>query len=237
MGETSLDRASNWGRRALSSLLDLVFPRHCAGCGRPGEVWCSICENQVYTFPAQACQKCFCALPDKDIYCPDCRSSLDEPLIASYAAYQGPLRRALLSLKYRPDRELANLMAGWLAGRWRASGWMATRVVPVPLAQERQYQRGFNQAELLAQALASQLALPCSPGALRRSRNTSSQVGLNHDERWQNVYGAFEGNPKFVSGQRLLLVDDLYTTGATMRACQRALGGAEKVFGLTVARA
>jgi predicted amidophosphoribosyltransferase len=81
------------------------------------------------------------------------------------------------------------------------------------------------------------LALPCSPGALRRSRNTSSQVGLNHDERWQNVHGAFEGDPKMVKGQRLLLVDDLYTTGATMRACQQALAGAEKVFGLTVARA
>lgn len=237
MGDASLDNANEWGKRALNSLLDLLYPRRCAGCGQPGEVWCLTCDRQLIKFSERVCQRCFRALPGSGVYCRACSRELGEPLIASFSAYRGPLKRALLSLKYRPDKALADVMASWLADRWGSSGWQASLIIPVPLAAARMRQRGFNQAALLAHGLASQLGLTCLPEALRRGRNTNSQVGLDHDERWQNVRGAFQANHELIRDQAVLLVDDLYTTGATMKACRQALREARRVFGLTVARA
>ncbi len=147
--------------------------------------------------------------------------------------------RAILQLKYRPNRRLAGVMGGWLAELYRQEAWQATLVLPVPLARGRQRQRGYNQASLVASALAELLALPMEEGGLRRVRETPSQVGLDPAGRLHNVEGAFEADPAVVHNQSLLLVDDLYTTGATLAACAQAAlqAGARRVYALTVARA
>ncbi len=184
------------------------------------------------------CPRCGASRPAQG-GCPDCRGR-EFPLIArSFARYQGPLCRAILQLKYRPNRQLAAVMAGWLAELHRRQAWQATLVVPVPLGRRRQHQRGYNQASLIASALAELLGLPMEEGGLRRVRETPSQVGLDPVGRLQNVKGAFEADPAVVHNQSLLLVDDLYTTGATLAACAQAArrAGARAVFALTVARA
>lgn len=112
-------------------------------------------------------------------------------------------------------------------------------VIPVPLGRERLKERGYNQANLLAHPIALQVNRPFTPQALFRSRETGSQVGLNAQERKQNVKNAFQGRPSLVAGKRILLVDDVATTGATLSECSTALkqAGAEHVIALTLARA
>jgi ComF family protein len=115
-----------------------------------------------------------------------------------------------------------------------------THIIPVPLHERRKTQRGFDQAELLAGALGEAIGRPVRTGLLVRVRNTRPQVGLNPAERDANVRGAFEVRYPLPSpAVRALLVDDVYTTGATLRACARALrsGGAQAVHAATVSRA
>ncbi len=147
--------------------------------------------------------------------------------------------KALVALKYRPNRRLAAVMAAWLEASFYQAGWEASLVVPVPLSQRRRNRRGYNQAELLADEFARRLHLPLEHRSLQRIRDTRTQVGLVPDERWRNVQGAFRATGSVLAGQVVVLIDDLYTTGATLSACAQALheAGVERVHGLTVARA
>lgn len=130
-------------------------------------------------------------------------------------------------------------MGAWLAGVYSRHAWRSTLVVPVPLGRLRQRQRGYNQTELITRPLAEMLGIRHNAKAMRRIHETASQVGLDVVQRRQNVQGAFQANEDAVDGQRVLLVDDLMTTGATIIACACALrtAGAKVVHALTVARA
>jgi ComF family protein len=112
-------------------------------------------------------------------------------------------------------------------------------VTPVPLSVARQAERGYNQASLLARPLALAASLPFQPQALRKIRETPSQVGLTVEQRRGNVRDAFQANPGMVSKKIVLVIDDVTTSGATFEACSWALfeAGARKVYGLTLARA
>ena len=225
-------------RKFWQSGLDLLFPPRCAGCGIPGTVWCATCDDRLIKLRARICPLCGGRLPRSGI----CRNCSTNPLplpVRSYALYEGPLTRALLQLKYRPNRRLAETMAVWLTSLFQREGWSASMGVAVPLAVSRLRQRGYNQVTLIASALARMLELPYDAKALRRIRDTPSQVGLNPTERWNNVSGAFRSYLSNGSSQTVLLVDDLFTTGATMAACAAALkaSGVKNLMGLTVARA
>ncbi len=112
-------------------------------------------------------------------------------------------------------------------------------VIPVPLSRNKFNRRGYNQVELIASGVARKLGWPFQASALCRIKDTRSQVGLSADARRRNVHGAFEASSKKVRGKDIILIDDLFTTGATLLACTQALlgAGAGKVFALTVARA
>jgi ComF family protein len=112
-------------------------------------------------------------------------------------------------------------------------------ILAVPLGEKRLKQRGYNQAELIANGLAEEMQIPISKNILRRTRETRSQVGLDSISRFRNVHEPFHADPKAINKQIVFLVDDLLTTGATLVACTRALmtAGVQKVYGLTVARA
>lgn len=170
------------------------------------------------------------------MYCDGCRRQAWLISSRSFGWYRPPLSRAILQLKYRPNRELADLLAGWLADELAASGWRVSLLASVPLDAVRLRQRGFNQVDLLVEGLGRRTGIPVRTGALARVRVTRSQVGLDHASRQQNVAGAFRAVPGLVVGQRVLVVDDLRTTGATLRACAVSLheAGAEAVYGLTL---
>lgn len=159
--------------------------------------------------------------------------------VRSFARYTGRVTQALLHLKYRPDRQLASVMGAWLEELYVWEGWSAEVVVPVPLSKHRIQQRGFNQAALLSEAFGSRAGLPVDSRHLKRVEDTRSQVGLDPFERWHNVLQAFNAESRSFEGADVLLVDDLFTTGATLSACATAIraAGARSVAGLTVARA
>jgi len=121
----------------------------------------------------------------------------------------------------------------------RETRWAVDAVVPVPIGIVRQAQRGYNQAALLALPIALGLNFAYRPKAIEKIRDTRSQVGLSLSERLENVKGAFRAKPELVESKRVLLVDDVTTSGATIDACGEALfeAGATQVFGITLARA
>lgn len=227
-----------WLMRQLEAGFDILYPTRCSGCGREGAIWCDGCQDKLQVIEHWICDWCGEPLGTKSS-CRICQIR-DFPIQArSYARYEGPLARALLMLKYRPNRSLANVMGGWLAGVVASEGWNITRVIPVPLSAKRLRRRGYNQAALLGSSIANLLELPFKADLLERCRETRSQVGLDAEGRQRNVADAFRVRRPLEANETLLVVDDLFTTGATMAACASVLieAGAGHLYGLTVARA
>jgi ComF family protein len=172
---------------------------------------------------------------DAEGRCALCRSGLRGFDAAySFGAYEGVLRKLIHLYKYGKVRTLARPLSGWLAQALpRDEAFDA--VVPVPLYWRRRLQRGFNQAELLARGLSRLTGIPVVR-ALGRVRPTPTQAGLSNSARRQNVAMAFHS--RSVQGKRILLIDDVMTTGATATSCALALkqAGARRVALLTVAR-
>jgi ComF family protein len=158
--------------------------------------------------------------------------------ILSTGVFASPLRQAIYNFKYHHVCGLAEPFAERMAAVWVPTGLDADLIVPVPLHPSRETERGYNQAALLAMAIAPRLGLPMAGALLARQRMTPSQVSLNWRERRENVSGAFTCCED-TSGLRVVLVDDVCTTGATLEECADALRkcGATSVWGLTVARA
>jgi ComF family protein len=180
-------------------------------------------------------------------YCWHCRH---DPLaidgIRSVFSFEGEVRQTVHHLKYCNRQVLAVPLARLMAGYWRANPIPTNLIVPVPLYPARQRERGYNQADLLAQALGGMIDVPVATKGLRRVRHTQPQVNLNASERGENVRGAFiyqmseKGSSDVaVNGRRVLLIDDVCTTGSTLEACSLALkaAGASTVWGFTLARA
>jgi ComF family protein len=190
------------------------------------------------------CAACDAAVPLLHAFCRACATTVGaaEPCADGVAAfaYGGAIARAVARLKYerRPDlgRPLGDLLARAVAAAMPALGQV---VVPVPLHQRRLAERGYNQAQLLACRVASHLAAPVRPLALRRTRDTPQQATLDRSSREANLRDAFAvRHAQRIARQRVLLVDDVRTTGATLDACARALlrAGAAEVRWAAVAQ-
>jgi ComF family protein len=155
--------------------------------------------------------------------------------------YHGILQQIIHAMKYRPiyglTRPLAQLLQHQFEACWAEAA--PAVLVPVPLHRRRLRQREFDQALALARYLSQGVGIPCEAEILRRQRDTKSQVGLNFTERDQNVHGAFDvRHPQSIRGKTVLLIDDVYTTGATVKECARVLqrAGVEWVGVYTLAR-
>ncbi len=158
--------------------------------------------------------------------------------LRSWAAFEGPVRAALHRMKYRRDVGLGEALAAQMAPFVSGLQWPFEAIVPVPLGSKRLQERGYNQVAMLALPLARFLNVDYFPEALKRVRDTRSQVGLTASERQENVRNAFNASSK-ARGRILLLVDDVSTTGATLSSAAEALyaGGAADVYAVTIARA
>ncbi len=210
-------------------LLNLLFPFHCAGCG---ERLSPIGEGSLFF-----CRSCISEI-----------SSFHKVPIkpGTYAAckYEGIVKEAIHRLKYGKKRFLAQSLGRILTNFYRENldpewGQRINLIVPVPLHRARERERGFNQAELLAVAMSNTLNLPLSSNNLIRIRNTPSQTLISKAERLKNLKGAFRiRRPQYFSKKNLLLVDDVYTTGATTDECRKVLkkAGSKKVLILTLAK-
>jgi competence protein ComFC len=218
--------------------VDWLFPPACGGCGRKGARWCESCRGMVKKVEPPVCEFCGQRIRQPGI-CPRCH--VHPPAFEALrvaCVYEGPIRKAHHRLKYNYDISLADSLAELLLELYRSLDWGCDMIIPVPLGKERLKERGFNQAAVLAYPLALGSRVAYRSEGLERVRETASQVGLTVDQRRQNVAGAFTARPEMVKDRRVVIVDDVITTGATMDACAAALrqAGAERVYGLALAR-
>ena len=222
----------------LEAVLDLLLPPRCGGCDALGSHFCSRCLVSIRRLEEPLCRRCGIELAFARAYC-GCRGRLRAiARIRSAGAYEGPLERAVHRFKYDRRRSLAGPLAAVLADLVRPECEKAELVVPVPLHPRRLRQRGFNQAALLANELRRRTGLGRPEGELLRVRDTPPQVGLDQLRRLANVRLAFAWRGKNLSGEPVIVLDDVTTTGATLDACASALRGAGSgaVIGLTLAR-
>jgi ComF family protein len=208
------------------------------GCGARGAEVCTACIIEIRSL-GPVCPHC--SRPSREgRICRQCAGRVT-PLRAILAGYpfEGALRAAILALKYRGRTRLLPLLSAALATPLAARPLEIDLIVPVPLSPGRARARGFNQAELIARPLAAANSWPLDAGALVRSRETAQQTRLPARERRANVAGAFAvPDPATVRDRRILLIDDVCTTGATLEACAGPLleAGAAGVWALVVAR-
>ena len=234
-----------WIDRLKTIALDLLFPPHCAACQRFGAWLCADCLEEVERIEPPVCSSC--GLPQTgDAHAAVCTRCQASPLqldgLRAFAIHSGPLREAIHQFKYEDLRALAGVLGQLMADGWRRlapPGLELDAVVPVPLHRKRERQRGYNQAALLARELGACLQLPVVEDAVVRSRATAPQVDLNAEERRANVRDAFQCRGDSFSGMRVLLVDDVCTSGATLESACLALrsAGAASVWACTLTRA
>jgi ComF family protein len=157
----------------------------------------------------------------------------------SWAVFDSPIQNALHTIKYRRNIGLADSIAMQMAGFVRSLGWDVDLIMPAPLGRGRLRERGYNQVALVARPLAYEVGWEYAPDAMKKIRETRSQVGLTVSERRENVSKAYQADPAKVKRRSVLLMDDVSTTGSTISACAEALlaAGAREVFALTIARA
>lgn len=219
--------------RALTAAL---FPPRCAACGRPGAAICQACLATATPLPHPQCRQCTRPLTYGD-QCARCRLERRrvDHLYVPYA-YTPPILQAVHRFKYANKRYLAADLAA-LAMSALPPDLQVDLVVPVPLASSRERQRGYNQSRLLAAEVARNIGTPLDFNLLTRLRDTPPQTSLPRARRLANVRGSFRALRK-LSGTRILLVDDVTTTGATIEAATSALRrrGAVWVGALTLAR-
>lgn len=219
--------------------IDFLFPPRCVGCGSEGSFVCASCQATLSRLPTLVCPTCSKPLALGDS-CPYCRKwKLDIDGIRSPFAFEGLVRKAVHQLKYGHFKALAAPLGQLLGEYLEAEPVPADVLVPVPLHGRRLRERGYNQSALLAAEIGKAKGLPAVTDSLVRLRHTKSQVKTaGAEERQRNMAGAFGCRDARLAGKRVLLVDDVCTTGATMNSCAIALreAGAASVWGLVLAR-
>lgn len=230
------------GKKKWALLLDYIYPPRCPVCGRvsPDGI-CAACRKKITPVGETFCLKCGKPLDQEEQeYCSDCeRKKHYFDAGRSLFSYQGDMRRSLYRLKYGNKREYAAVYGREMAkrqGRWIHQMGI-TLILPVPLHRSRKRQRGYNQAALLARELGRCIGIPVREDLLFRKKKTAPLKTLTGQARRESLRGAF-GVSEWISAQeRILLVDDIYTTGSTADAAALSLKkcGCRKVFVITVA--
>lgn len=235
-------------KKGLFTLLNALLPPRCLLCGKvvhSDNCLCAECFPKIDFINHPFCKKCGMPLSGvittRDIYCPNClqkKSSLR--FCRSAIIYNEHSKKLILDFKFFDHIENKILLARWmkLAGRdiFEAG---ADLIVPVPLFYTRMLKRKYNQSAILAAALSDLCHIPADYKALKKIKHTKPQVNCNEEQRLHNVKNAFNVVfPEKVKGKRIILIDDVFTTGSTLRECAKVLkkAGAKSVDALTAAR-
>ena len=222
-------------------MLDLLYPRRCPVCGEPSPVGldvCPECEEKLPYVKEPLCRKCGKPVDEMQVFCTDCMEHPHEFAEGrGVFIYDDVMRESITYFKYIGRKEygqgLGKRMAEYAEPYIR--NWQPERIVPVPVHESRKRARGYNQAEVLARAVAAYYGIPCALDAIIRTGKTAAMKNLSAGERRKNLLRAFSPGPGIEAFPSVLLVDDIYTTGATLDACAAVLrdAGTREVYFLT----
>lgn len=232
------------------SFLTVLYPQACRVCEQSVESYadgfvCDACWRNTHVFDGREiiCRKCGAFLkkgiPSAETFCRRCDAD-EYDSAKSVGLYENALSVSVLALKKQPflsARLQKLILSAFINSPFRD----ATRIIPVPLSERRRRERGFNQASVIAEIVAAQMSLTIDERSLARIADTAPhRAGMDAKARRESVENAFEvKRPRLISGENILLVDDVFTSGATVSSCAKVLkkSGAKKVYVLTIARA
>ena len=224
--------------RITKIITDIIFPIECVGCGKSGEFLCSFCVLKIKTIPVQVCH--YCRKPQAfGKTCDQCsnKNRLDGLFILG--PYDQPiLKEAIHAWKHERVKEVGNILGLRLADQIAHSFFLENSIIAhIPLRKPRQFDRGFNQSEQLALILAQKFQIPAK-SLLIKIKDTEPQSSLNREKRLLNIHGVFApAKDAKLSGQNIILIDDITTTGATMEEACRVMkkAGTKSVWGIALA--
>lgn len=231
----------------FEAILDFIFPKRCVGCKKIGSYLCAVCLSKIELFTDFVCPMCLRRSITGETH-PSCITPLGLDGMSSGVVYKGVVKRLVFSLKFKPYVSDLKLTCGRLFYESISQNELFSRVllqqpivVPIPLSSEKQRSRGYNQADLLGEYLATIYKLIQERDILKRNKKTIPQFKLNKKQRFKNVESAFLIDPEYkhnIKGKTIILLDDLATSCATLRECAKVLKrhGAKKVYGVTFAR-
>ncbi|OGD53451.1 hypothetical protein A3J78_00210 [Candidatus Beckwithbacteria bacterium RBG_13_35_6] len=231
----------------LTAFKNLIFPQKCLGCASWGEYLCSHCLNLIKVSNSRICP--MCSMPSfGGLTHPRCYQAYGLDGLTAIFSYKGIVGKAITKLKYQFVTDLAETIleiflscCGEDKALVKLINKDKTILIPVPLHRQRQIWRGFNQSELLGKMIAEKLGVGFYPNILIRIKKTAPQTKLKKKDRIKNIKGAFRLNKNLPTSHftsSILLFDDVWTTGSTLKECARVLkrNGFNKVWGLTLAR-
>lgn len=242
-GETRRKEQMKKKSRGKEVLYSIFFPRRCPICDSVvvyGKDICEECEKRISYVADPSCKKCGKQISsEQSEYCSDCSRKIHHYKQGkSIFLYQKGMKRSMYRFKYAGRKEYASFYAR--IAKERIQYWVTHRgievIIPIPLHRHRQNKRGYNQAEVFAKSLGDYLQLPVDTKLVKRIKNTIPQKELNDKQRKDNLKGAFQLQTNIVKYRKILLVDDIYTTGSTIDAVAKCFldAGTEEVYFLTV---
>ena len=223
----------------IDKILDILYPDgiKCLVCKSELESngdFCKDCQKEITFNNKNICQHCGTQIECEGV-CPICQSSKKVYEIARAPfLYEGHIKNLIHSFKYDNAKFLFEPLAKYMIEEYRKNNYKADLIVPIPLNKDRLKERGYNQAKLLAEEIGKQMNIPVCE-CLERIKATPSQVNLTFKERQKNVENAFRIKDKAYLRKRILLIDDVYTSGATIKEACNTLKGAGKIYVLTLA--
>lgn len=224
--------------------MDVLFPKSCLNCQREGSYLCQDCQSLLDILESSFC---LCKKPSRLPMAGKCRSCADKHLDGLYFAVRygnNLVKKIIHRFKYEPyAKDLASPLAFLIITHFnlmqKSFDGDNCILLPIPLSKRKLRQRGYNQSEEIARVLSENLKIPLMQNCLFKNKETPSQMTLSREEREKNIKGAFSVNPSArLRARKILLVDDVYTTGATMEEAAKILkkAGAKEVWGISVAR-
>ncbi|KUG24388.1 competence protein f [hydrocarbon metagenome] len=234
----------------LNDLSKVIFPPQCPGCSEilypyTAQIFCSNCTDNIKFIKGGICTICGTTFPDSPAENHLCGECLEKKPYFSYAravfSYENIILNAIHRFKYKRNMSIGEIMSSLMADFSFPDIDFTdySLIIPVPLHIKRLRERGFNQSLILARAIGKKRQIPVNFSLLKRRKFTTTQTGSNRNERKQNIKGAFEVSDKNkIKGENVILIDDVYTTGATVNECAKTLieAGVRKISALTLAR-
>lgn len=232
-------------KKIKNHLLDIFFPKFCLGCGKEGTFFCQDCQSCLEILENSFC---LCENPKRlpePGKCDNCRTKKLDGLYFAVSYQNRLVKKMIQEFKHEPfikdlAEPIANLVVNHiLLLKEENRSKKGDVLIPIPLSRKKLKSRGFNQSEEIAKKLSKELEIPVIADCLIKIKETPAQTELSREERRENIKGAFEIKEKEkVQDKKILLVDDFYTTGATMEEAARILkeAGAKEVWGITLAR-